>query len=134
MSRRPCKKCGLNRAERFFVSQRGQTCTDCQTKQRRETARRNHVARTYGLSPEDYARLLEYQNSRCAITKKAMPYNLAVDHDHATGLVRGLLSKAANKLLRDVRDDPEVLRAAIAYLEHPPAAELGIEARGEMTE
>lgn len=128
--KRICVRC--ERACKELQGTKRRVCDRCQRKLRRATARRNHVARTYGLTAEDYARLLDHQDGRCAITKKVMPYNLAVDHDHKTGLVRGLLSKAANKLLRDVRDDPEVLAAAIEYLRNPPAAELGIEARGDV--
>lgn len=126
MMKRVCARC--DRACKELQGTRRRICDRCRKKVRRQTARLNHVARTYGLTPEDYQRLLLHQDDRCAITGKRMPYNLAVDHDHRTGLVRGLLSKAANKLLRDVRDDPEVLRSAIAYLENPPAKQLGIEA------
>jgi len=129
MTKRVCTRCGRKRQAQFFVSERGRICSDCQKKVRKQTARRNHVARTYGLTPEDYEALLLFQDDRCAITGKKMPYVLNVDHDHATGRVRGLLSKAANKLLRDVRDDVSVLRAAIAYLENPPARRLGIVAK-----
>lgn len=127
MPKRTCVTCG--RACKELQGTRRRVCTRCQRAKRRATARRSHVTETYGLTPDDHDRLLAYQDGRCAITGKVMPYNLAVDHDHRTGNVRGLLSKAANKLLRDVRDDPDVLRAAIAYLECPPAQRLGIVAR-----
>lgn len=104
-------------------------CFRCQRAKARKTSRVGHIARTYGLTQEDHDRLLAHQDGKCAITGKKMPYNLAVDHDHATGFVRGLLSKAANKVLRDVRDDPAVLRAAADYLENPPALQLGIHAK-----
>lgn len=55
-------------------------------------------------------------------------YRLNVDHDHKTGLTRGLLCRRCNKLLRDARDDIEVFRGGIRYLQSPPAQELGIEA------
>jgi len=122
--KRVCTRC--DRACKELQGNRRRVCDRCQKKLRRQTARLNHVARTYGLTPEDYQRLLLHQDDRCAITGKKMPYALNVDHDHSTRLVRGLLSKAANKLLRDVRDDPDVLRAAIAYLDNPPARQLGI--------
>jgi len=127
MPKRTCVTCG--RACKELQGTRRRVCDRCQRTTRRATARRAHVGRTYGLTPEDHDRLVEYQQGRCAITGKQMPYNLAVDHDHRSGLVRGLLSKSANKLLRDVRDDVSVLRAAIAYLENPPARRLGIVAK-----
>lgn len=129
MKRRPCCQCGRNRAERFFRSERGSVCLDCQKKTRRATARKNHVLRTYGLTPEEHGRLVEYQDGRCAICGGERNYNLAVDHDHQTGLVRGLLCKRDNRLLGQMLDDPTLLRAAADYLESPPALELGIEAK-----
>lgn len=111
------------------MSARGKVCLDCQRKNRRATARRTHVARTYGLSQADHARLLEFQGGVCAICGGTRPYQLAVDHDHDTGRVRGLLCKRCNRLLRDVRDDVSLLAGAAAYLHHPPVVTLGIEAR-----
>jgi hypothetical protein len=132
MTKRKCQgPCGLNRQEKFFVSERGRICITCQNKRRKKTSRKGHVKRTYNLSTEDHDRLLEHQGGVCAISGKKMPYNLAVDHDHKTGYVRGLLSKSMNKLLRDARDNPDILRAAADYLENPPAQALGIYARIE---
>lgn len=126
------KKCAqCDRACRELQGTRRRVCDRCQRRNRRKTSRVGHITRTYGLTQDDHDRLLDFQDGRCAITGKKMPYNLAVDHDHATGFVRGLLSKAANKVLRDVRDDPAVLRAAADYLENPPAFRLGIYARTE---
>ena len=126
--KRVCTRCERKRQEKFFTSPRGRICTDCQRKLRRQTARLNHVARTYGLTPEDYQRLLLHQDDRCAICRGSRTYELHVDHDHATGLVRGLLCRRCNKLLRDVRDSRVVLGRAITYLWQTPAKQLGIEA------
>lgn len=130
MKRRPCAgPCGLNRAERFFTSERGRICIDCQRRKRKQTSRKNHVTRTYNLTASDHARLLAAQDGRCAICKGTRPYELQVDHDHATGLVRGLLCKPCNKrLLPSARDSVELLCDAANYLVSPPAKRLGIQA------
>lgn len=75
----------------------------------------------YGLTPEQYAEMLEEQGGVCAICgtdewpgKGNRPH---VDHDHSTGRVRGILCSHCNHGLGKFRDDPERLRAAAEYLE-----------------
>lgn len=75
--------------------------------------------RLYGVSAEQIKAMLEAQGYVCAICgappkRKA----LAVDHDHNTGRVRAMLCHPCNGALGLMRDDPERLRKAIAYLEH----------------
>lgn len=75
---------------------------------------------SYGLTPEDYDKLLASQNGVCAIcgAKEALNgYKLYVDHDHATGKVRGLLCHHCNIALGALRDNPTLLRKAAKYIE-----------------
>lgn len=127
MNKKKCTRC--ERACKELQGTKRRVCDRCKKRNRRSTNRVSHVIRTYGLSKEDHDRIFEFQGGVCAITGKKMPYNLAVDHDHKTGYVRGLLSKSANGLLRKARDNPAVLRAAADYLENPPAFQLGIYAK-----
>ena len=73
------------------------------------------------LSEERYNELMESQEGRCAIC--GMKPEARVEHDHATGQVRGLLCQSCNVALGFLRDDPNRLKTAIAYLENPPAGE-----------
>jgi hypothetical protein len=60
----------------------------------------------------------------CAICKRATgtgKRKLAIDHDHSTGHVRGLLCSVDNKLLGHLRDDPELAKGIFEYLTNPPA-------------
>lgn len=133
MSRRSCKQCGMNRAERFFTSERGRTCIDCRRKSRSAATHARRIEQTYGLTPEQYDALMEHQGGCCAICEGKRRYRLNVDHDHTTGLVRGLLCRRCNKFLRDVQDNRKTLRAAHRYLATPPAERIGIYASVEAT-
>lgn len=69
----------------------------------------------YGVTPEDFARMLELQDGSCAIIGCGKTF-LVVDHEHATGAVRGLLCRGCNAGIGMLRDQPELLRAAAMYL------------------
>jgi hypothetical protein len=125
---RYCPGCGLNRDIRFWSKQSQRTCDTCRKKARSDSAHRSRVKATYGLESEDYERLLAHQHGRCAICGSKRGYRLNVDHDHRTGLVRGLLCRRCNKLLMLVRDVIDLLWSAAAYLVSPPAEQLGIRA------
>lgn len=86
------------------------------------------VTKVYGLTAEEYDRLYAHQGGRCAICRRATGASrrLAVDHDHRTGEVRGLLCKSDNRLLGFARDDVEFFQRAVAYLTEPPAAAIGL--------
>lgn len=87
--------------------------------------RANHIKRAYGLSEEEYAAMLASQGGVCAICNKAEGAThwagkvkmLHIDHDHATGEIRGLLCDGCNRGLGHFRDDPANLLAAAAYLQ-----------------
>ena len=62
--------------------------------------------------------LARSQGNSCAICgAKPKGRRLAVDHDHKTGKIRGLLCMPCNTALGKFRDDPKLLRKAIKYLE-----------------
>jgi hypothetical protein len=83
----------------------------------RDKSRRARLRLLYAMSAEEYAALLARQNGVCAICKKRDRIRLCVDHCHDMRTVRGLLCTKCNIGLGCFDDDPERLRAAIAYLE-----------------
>jgi hypothetical protein len=72
---------------------------------------------TYGLTTDDYNRMLARQHGACAICKRKSSKTLCIDHCHATRQVRALLCNGCNIGLGHFGDDPSLLRAAAAYLE-----------------
>lgn len=72
----------------------------------------------YGLTAEDYTSLLEAQRGVCGICHtEPNSKPLAVDHDHETGAVRGLLCGTCNSGIGMLKDDAELLRRAVAWVE-----------------
>ena len=106
------------------------------TLKEREKARRadpdfrlRKAAAAYGVSPCSLSYLYDEQEGRCAIcySELAQGKTTVVDHDHATGRVRGFLCQRCNAVLGMARDDPSVLRSAIRYLSRPPASLLPVD-------
>jgi hypothetical protein len=78
------------------------------------------------MTPEDYQRLADAQEGRCAfancerLAESERFGRLNVDHSHTTGVIRGLLCWPHNLLLGAADDDPQVLVDALHYLASPP--------------
>lgn len=73
----------------------------------------------YGVSGEDYDHMYASQNGVCYICKNPEPNktrHLAVDHCHATGMVRRLLCTHCNLGLGAFKDNVELLFEGIKYL------------------
>jgi hypothetical protein len=70
----------------------------------------------YGVDDAEYQRLLAKQNKLCAICAKTCTRQLAVDHDHVTGRVRGLLCNSCNRGLGYFKDSQVLLGNARDYL------------------
>lgn len=92
--------------------------------------RRQHVKRMYGVTPEWYGAMLAAQGGICAICGQpevVMRHGklklLAVDHDHVTGVPRGLLCQGCNQGIGHLGEDLERMEAAAQYLEMHAAAD-----------
>jgi hypothetical protein len=92
------------------------SCDRCHLDTIKKHYRRNTLRRVFGLSLEEYDGLLKSQEGGCAICGRTTEIALAVDHDHATGSVRGLLCRECNLGLGNFMDDPALLDAASSYL------------------
>ena len=130
-----CLKCGKPKPVTEFArdkhSKRGHTpyCKTCRSKWAREFRKTNQPERKrslakYGLTHDDYERMHAAQGGRCAIcgtteSKGHGGKHLAVDHDHETGEVRGLLCGNCNRGIGWLNDDPDVVQRAADYLRKP---------------
>jgi hypothetical protein len=74
-----------------------------------------HRLRKYGISQEDFDKMLRAQGGRCAICSLLLksPY---VDHDHKTGKNRELLCRLCNWVLGGAHDSIDILEKSILYL------------------
>ena len=140
---KPCKAASTRswqaaNRERLSVEQKARYAADGARK--REQAKRwHHENRSrsleskrrwklsiYGLTPDDYAHMLEQQGGACAICRAPANRNkaqrdFAVDHCHETRLVRGLLCHHCNVGIGHFSDRADLLRAAAYYVEKTAA-------------
>ena len=114
-----CVRCGIDRPlERFEPRRR--TCRHCVNAAARATRSRTYSSERqrwydYGLTQHAFDAMVEAQDGRCAICRR-MPRKLVVDHDHRTGVVRGLLCGPCNLGLGHLRDQPVLCERAADYL------------------
>jgi 5-methylcytosine-specific restriction endonuclease McrA len=77
------------------------------------------VSRVYGITPEQYQELLIKQNYCCAVCERhetEFARKLAIDHDHGTGEIFGLLCNECNHRVVGKVRDPNVFLKAAEYL------------------
>jgi len=107
-------------------------CKPCLTQRIKD----QRLLRLFNLTVADYERLLTYQGGVCAICKRPPKEEkrLAVDHDHKTGLIRGLLCHVCNQIVGYFQDNAQSgLENAIVYLQIIPATlALGVPRYGKI--
>ena len=100
----------------------GSRCKACASR----AAHAGHIQRTYGLDEETYRGMLAWQGGRCYICRRQPKTGtrLAVDHDHATGAVRGLLCAndewGCNKAVLGNIPTLDMARRVVRYYELTP--------------
>lgn len=93
-----------------------------------ERSRDKRLRDQYNISAVDYEKILRHQGRLCALCREAnartgknkgLPKKLFVDHDHKTGLTRGILCYSCNRRIPEWMT-VEWLKKVLAYLESPP--------------
>ncbi len=106
-----CRKCSTVRSQRY--RKRNPEWYIMEKKKKRCTKR--------GITVTELDILYMRQGFRCAICgvpESELQKVMAIDHDHETGKARGLLCEPCNIMLGSAKDNPDVLKAGISYLEN----------------
>jgi hypothetical protein len=85
----------------------------------KEYSRKYYKTYHYGISYEDFLNLVEQQEGKCAICGIFFGEGLYVDHNHETGVVRGLLCSNCNTGIGMLQDSILILLKAMEYLNKP---------------
>lgn len=134
---KPCSKCKKRKYLKDFKKDKKRRdglsswCKKCHRESNKEgdwksdpnKHRDAHLKRVFNITLDDYNRILNSQKGVCAIcglpeSNKRMK-NLAVDHNHNTGKVRGLLCRNCNIAIGALNTDNFGilnLKKAIEYL------------------
>lgn len=121
-----CQDCGVD----FKVRKTGnlpKVCDPCFTERhraaQRSDRRRKGLWEQYKMTVAQYQEMYQAQNGRCKICnglakgRGEKNNTLAVDHNHDTGKIRGLLCTNCNTGIGNLRDDIQLLEKAIKYLQ-----------------
>jgi Recombination endonuclease VII len=111
-------------------------CRECVNRKARESTKKPSVRsyrrrymkgydlkKNYGLTMEAFNALVAKQDGKCAICFDELKLGTGgcgVDHDHTTGVVRGLLCRLCNVGIGHFRERPDLLTRAIEYLRSQP--------------
>lgn len=131
-----CVRCRKNYGKSEYIVFRGERLLSTNKwhadnrEHHNELMRVGQLRRKFGLSADEYADLVAKHGGVCRICQHACPTGrrLAVDHDHKTGKVRGLLCQGCNTGIGKFADDPARLMAAARYLlsHQSPGATIGL--------
>lgn len=87
------------------------------TEEEKRLDRHKHLVRRFGITLVVYEKLFLAQKGLCAICGgEEKNKTLAVDHDHITGKIRGLLCGSCNPAIGFLKDSPELALRAAEYL------------------
>jgi hypothetical protein len=147
MNIKKCSVCQIEKTSTDFykdISKKSRTtsaCRDCcknksmtrygdRIEEKHRIERRSYYVnvyrfKVYGITKDDFDRLLMLQNNRCICGISFETQTACIDHDHSCcsgnkscgECVRGLLCQRCNRIAGSVYDNPETLRLLANYLE-----------------
>lgn len=130
MATKECTKCGKPKPLHAFHVDRKRRdgrcarCKACKLKEKHKSyhtpgGRNSWIKRLYGMTEEQYEKLVAAQDNRCAACRQDIAEcgRLVIDHNHTTGGVRALLCDRCNRVAGAASDNPGLLRKLAEYLE-----------------
>ncbi len=128
----PCRACCLSNPKAKEISKKWQQnnknkcriSSDKWIQNNPDKVKAGQLRRDFGISLDKWKEMQTEQKGLCKICKQPpsgktkMGQVLHVDHDHKTGRIRGLLCHFCNHLLGNSKDNIEILKEAIDYLEN----------------
>lgn len=144
ISEKKCTKCKIVKSIFCYYKKsdrinRTQPCIDCSRIKanknynfNKEKYSKNSLARyhknpwrqtktRYGIEKEDYEKILQHQNNKCAVCNihinEYKKTRFDIDHNHKSGAVRGLLCNSCNAGIGNFQDDETIIERTIVYLE-----------------
>lgn len=113
-----CKECNKRKAKDWHYDnhERSKEARRAYSRNNPEVVRHSSYKRKYGITLEQYNEMLAAQGGVCAGCGRAATGNLAVDHNHETGRVRGLLCSNCNRAIGLLGDSVETLKNLMDYL------------------
>lgn len=137
-----CSKCKQSKELTLFYKDKktkdklGSWCKACSNsnssqanirwqKRNPDKVKNKHLLRKFSITLDTYSEMFKNQDGLCAICSqpetskdyRGKTRDLAVDHCHLTGKVRGLLCDRCNRALGLLQDNSLVIQAAAKYLE-----------------
>lgn len=93
-------------------------CRPCDAKR----SAKYRLKRFFNVSPTEYLTILAFQGGGCFICGRLEPNRyMPVDHNHKTGMVRGLLCNTCNRLIGAYKESTACFERIVEYLKDPPA-------------
>lgn len=97
-----CKKCNREALEIYYSTEEGKEANKNRYEKNKIRLKNNKLIRDFGITYDEYIKILNRQNGKCVICGKTEEDNgkmLAVDHDHNTNKVRELLCGSCNLVI-----------------------------------
>lgn len=132
----PCPRCRLDWPRRHITFRK--LCLNCTRAVAAATPRVTPLIngiqpsygtlKKYGLLAHEFTELLAAQNGCCPICNVTLTLapqvrragvrktDACIDHNHSSGVIRGILCSLCNRMLGHTKDDPTILERAAAYL------------------